>query len=101
LFKRIIFYTILLTALPLAALAGQGTIRETDDAIIIEYSGENDDEVKAAIKTRELEQKQAEVDAERQKIKAEQGMEKAKEKAAIREQKGPRVRESEEELKNE
>lgn len=100
-FKRILFCTALLAVLPLAVLAGQGTIRETDDAIIIEYSGENDDEVKAAIKTRELEAKQAEADAERRKTKAEQGEEKAKAKAAIREQKGPRVRESEEELKNE
>ena len=94
--KQIIFCTAILTSLPLAALAGQGTIRETDDVIIIEYSGENDDEVKTAIKTRELETKQAEVDAERRKTKAEQGAEKAKAKAAIREQQGPRVRESEE-----
>jgi hypothetical protein len=100
-FKKILLSTTFLAFSLQFAHAGQGTIRETEDAIIIEYSGENDEEVKAALKAKEREEKQAEVDAEKRKAKAEQGLEKEKAKAAIREQKGPRVRESEEELKKE
>lgn len=96
-FHRIIFYTFLLATYPLATYAGQGTIRETDNAIIIEYSGEDDPDVKAVIIARERNEKQAEVDAKRQKALIEASIEKAKAKAAIRAQKGPRVRESEEE----
>ena len=99
--KRIIFCAIFIATYPLTVLAGQGTIRETEDAIIIEYSGENDEEVKDALKVRELDEKQKAVDDEKQKKLIEQSAEKTKEKAVIRAQRASRVRESEEELKNE
>jgi hypothetical protein len=84
----------LLTLLHLVAYAGQGTgtIRETDTAIIVEYSG-NVEDVKVARIDKEREEKQTSVDAERRKALIEQSVEKAKAKAAIRAQQGPRVRE--------
>jgi hypothetical protein len=92
-FKQIIFCTLLLAASPLAVHAGQGVIRETDSAIIVEYSGENDADVKAAKTANEREENQAEGDAEKQKALAELRAEKAKAKAVIRAQKEPRERE--------
>jgi hypothetical protein len=82
-FKKAIYY-FLFAALPLTAHAGQGTIRETDDVIIIEYSGEGDADVKAAKITKEREEKQAEVDAERQKTRAELSNEKSAAKSAAK-----------------
>ena len=97
-FKRIIFYTMLLAASPLAVHAGQGTIRETDDAIIVEYSGENDEDVKAAKIAKEREFKQEEVDAVRQRTKIEQSLAKKAAKEAAQNAPGaPREERIEEE----
>jgi hypothetical protein len=94
--NRIIFCTMLLAALPLAALAGEGhgTIRETDTAIIVEYYG-NAEDAKAARIVKERDEKQSTVDEERRKVIVEKSIEKDKAKAAIRALQGPRVREEE------
>jgi hypothetical protein len=93
--SKILLFTTLIASTQLTAQAGQGTIRETDDAIIIEYSGDSDEDVKAVIKARELQEKQAEVDAKKREELIEQSAQKAKAKDAIRAQKEPRARSGE------
>jgi len=83
--KRILFYKMLAAVLPLAAQAweGTGTIHETDTAIIVEYYG-NPEDAKAARIVEERENKQAEVDAERQRSKIEQSKARTAAKQAAR-----------------
>gem|GEM_PF-1149786 len=83
-FKQLIFCAMLLTSFPLTVYAAQGTIRETDDAIIIEYSGENDEDVKASKIVKEREEKQTAVDDERRRTLIEQSKAKKSAKEAGR-----------------
>lgn len=69
--NRRVFLALLLALLPLSAHAGQGTIRETDEGIIVEYSGDEDD-AKTSIKQKEeLEREHNRLQAEEAKRKAE------------------------------
>jgi hypothetical protein len=83
-FKQIIVCAMLLAVLPMTSHAGQGTIEETDDAIIVEFSGESDADVQAAKIAREREVKQAEIDAERQRAIIEQSKAKKDAKEAAK-----------------
>lgn len=94
-FSKILLFTALLALSHLTAHAGQGTIRETDNAIIIEYSGAGDEDVKAVIKSRELQEKQDAVDAKKREELIEKSVERAKAKDEIKSQKEPRVRSGE------
>jgi len=71
--KRVYFLILIAVLAAVPAYAGHGTIRETDEQIIIEYSGDEDD-TKAAIRQREElakeEQEQKRKQAEEAKIRA-------------------------------
>ena len=82
--NRRVFLALLLALLPLAAYAGQGTILETDDKIIIEYSGD-EDAAKTSIKQkeeREREHGRIQTEDERRKINAQREENRAARRAA-------------------
>jgi hypothetical protein len=84
-FKRIIFCTMLLAALPLTAYAAASgcSIRETDTEIIVECYG-NEEDLKAARIIRDSNDKQQQIEAERQRVKVEQSNAKIRAKQAAR-----------------
>jgi hypothetical protein len=81
---KYIFLYIIFAALPQTAHSGHGTIQETEDAIIVEYSGEDDAEVKTFKMVKERDEKQATIDAVRYNEKIEQSLEKKKAREAAR-----------------
>jgi len=69
--NKIIHAVLLLAVLPTMVYAGEGTIRETDKQIVIEYSGENDKDVIDAKIVRAQEEKKQEKKDEMIRILAE------------------------------
>jgi hypothetical protein len=70
--KNFYWLLLLLCACPLTSYAGQGTIRETDTGIFVEYSGTDDPEVLAFIAARKEKERQDELDADKFIKRAEQ-----------------------------
>jgi hypothetical protein len=67
--NRRVFLALLFALLPLQAYAGEGTILETDEKIIIEYSGDDNDAKAALSLKEEREQEQSKLQAEEAKEK--------------------------------
>jgi len=76
--NRIIFFVLLLAALPLMAYAGHTTIRETGTGIIVEYTGDEEEAKAAQIVKEQEEAKRAAEEENQRKIEEKNAEKRAK-----------------------